>query len=150
VGWALEQGQARVSAFSDEGGGVNIFSKLFGAGPEAAEKVLDAGIRGLDALVFTNEEKSAARQKLSDTWLETQKVLQAETSIRSVTRRIIAFAVIFPFVALIMFAAGVYPWRPEYSKFLIDLAQGQFGWLVVTVATFYFGPMVGRIFETKK
>lgn len=129
---------------------MSLFSKLFSSGPDAAGKVLDAGIRGLDALVFTDEEKSAAKQKLSDTWLETQKVLQAETSIRSVTRRIIAFAVVFPFVLLILLAAAVYPFQPEYSKFLITLAEGQFGWLVLTVATFYFGPMVGRIFETKK
>ena len=129
---------------------MNFFAKLFGSGPDAATKVLDAGIRGLDALVFTDEEKSVAKQKRSDTWLETQKVLQAETSIRSVTRRIIAFAVVFPFVLLILFAAAVYPFNPEYCKFLITLAEGQFGWLVLTVATFYFGPMVGRIFEQKK
>lgn len=125
------------------------FSRLFSSGPEAANKVLDAGIRGLDALVFTDEEKSIARQKLVDTWIETQKALQQETPIRSVTRRIIAFAVIFPFVLLILAAAVAFPFASEYSKFLLELAESQFGWLVVGVATFYFGPMVGRIIPTK-
>ena len=129
---------------------MSIFSKLFSSGPDAAGRVLDAGIRGLDALVFTDEEKNAAKQKLSDTWLETQKVLQAETSIRSVTRRIIAFTIIFAFTALILTSAIVYKLDKDYSAFLLSLAESQFGWLVVTVATFYFGPMVGRIFETKK
>lgn len=129
---------------------MNFFAKLFGSGPDAAEKVLDAGIRGLDALVFTDEEKNVAKQKLSETWLETQKVLQAETSIRSVTRRIIAFVIIFTFTGLILAGAIFFKFDKEYSAFLLSLAEGQFGWLVVTVATFYFGPMVGRIFETKK
>lgn len=125
-------------------------STLFGAGPSAAEKVLDAGIRGIDSLVYTDQEKAEARQKLLDTWIETQKVLQNETPIRSVTRRIIAFAVIFPFVFLVLLAACVYPWLPLYSKFLLELAQSQFGWLVVGVATFYFGPMMSRILPISK
>jgi len=125
------------------------FSKIFSSGPDAANKVLDAGLRGIDALVFTDEEKSVARQKLVDTWIETQKALQQETPIRSVTRRIIAFAVIFPFVLLILAAAVAFPFAAEYSKFLLQLAEGQFGWLVVGVATFYFGPMVGRILPNK-
>jgi len=107
--------------------------------------VLDAGIRGVDALVFTDEEKAAARQKLIDTWIDTQKALQQETPIRSVTRRIIAFAVIFPFVLLVLAAAVAFPFAPDYSKFLLELAESQFGWLAVGIATFYFGPMVSRI-----
>lgn len=113
---------------------------LFGAGPEAASKALDAGIAGLDKMFYTAEEKAEALQQLSDTWLKTQAALQNETSIRSVTRRIIAFSVIFPYVFLVLAAAVSYLFNPEYSKFLLQLAEGNFGWLVLGVAGFYFGP----------
>lgn len=118
----------------------------FTSGPKAAEKVLDAGVRGLDALVFTDEERAELSKRLGDQWIDLQKALGEETTTRSVTRRIMAFAVVFPFVSLVLLAAGVYPWMPDYAGFLIDLADSKFGWLVVGVGAFYFGPhMLGRM-----
>ncbi len=118
---------------------MSLFS-WFKAGPEAAEKVLDAGIKGIDALVYTDEEKAGARQKLLDQWIDLQKHLGQETTVRSITRRVIAFASIGAYILLIVLAAAVYLWLPEYAKFLIDLAEGKFGWIVLTVVGFYFGP----------
>lgn len=127
---------------------MNWLTSVFGwftSGSSAATKVLDAGIKGIDAIVYTDQEKAEARQKLMDAWLETQKTLQSETSVRSVTRRVIACAIIFPYVALVIAAAAVYKLDPEYAKFLILLANGQFGMMAAGVGVFYFGPyMIGR------
>lgn len=116
--------------------------KWFASGPEAATKVLDAGIKGLDALVFTEEEKSELSKKLGDQWIELQKVLGEETTVRSVTRRMIALLVVAPFVLLVLGAAAAYPFHREYAGFLLELAQSQFGWLTMGVAAFYFGPFM--------
>ena len=125
--------------------------KWFASGPEAAGKVLDAGIKGIDALVYTDEEKAVARQQLSNTWLDLQKALGEETTVRAVARRVIALLFIVPYVIMTMTAAALYPFLPEYSKFLIELANGQFGWVVLTVVGFYFGPyMVGKILNKPK
>jgi len=122
------------------------FFDWFTSGPKAAEKVLDAGIKGLDALVFTDEERAELNKQLGVQWIELQKVLGAESSIRSVTRRVIAFAVVFSFIGLVLGAAAVYPLSPEYAAFLLGVAEGKFGWLVVAVGGFYFGPyMLGRM-----
>ncbi len=118
---------------------MNIF-KWFTAGSDAARTVLDGAVKGIDALVYTDEEKAAMRQKLGDQWLELQKVLGEETTVRSVTRRILAVLIVVPFVFLILAAAVVYKFDMEYAKFLLALAESQFGWLVLGVAGFYFGP----------
>jgi hypothetical protein len=123
----------------------------FNAGPDAAGKVLDAGIKGLDAMVFTDEERAELNRKLGENWVELQKVLGSESTTRSVTRRVIAFAVIFPFVGLILAAVVAYKFDPAFSQFIIDVADGKFGWLVVGVGGFYFGPhMLGRMKGAKE
>lgn len=124
--------------------------KWFSSGPAAAEKVLDAGIKGIDALVFTDEERAALHKELASNWLELQKVLGEETTVRSVTRRVIAIMVVGPFVALVLGAAAAFPFSQEYAKFLLELAQSQFGWLTLGVAGFYFGPHMIQRMSAKK
>lgn len=118
----------------------------FNAGPEAASKVLDAGIKGIDSIFYMEEEKAAARQKLLDSWIDLQKTLGEETSTRGITRRFLAFFAFIPYVLLLLIGAALYPWYEEYAKFLLDVADGKFGWIVLTVVGFYFGPpMIGRM-----
>ena len=116
------------------------FFKWFVSGSDAAKTVLDGAVKGIDALVYTDEERAEMRKKLGDQWLELQKALGEETTVRSVTRRILAVLIVVPFVLLILLAAAAYKFDPEYSKFLLSLADSQFGLLVLGVAGFYFGP----------
>ena len=118
---------------------MNIF-KWFASGSEAASKVMEGAVKGIDALVYTDEEKAVARQKLADQWLELQKALGEETTVRSVTRRILAVMVVGCFTVLVMGAAVAYLFDQAYAKFLLELASSQFGILVLGVAGFYFGP----------
>lgn len=117
----------------------------FKAGPKAAEKVLDAGIAGIDKLVLTDEEKLDFQKKLGDQWLEVLKVLGPETSVRGMTRRILTFLTVLPYTLLIVAAAVVHFWDAVYAQFLLDLADGKFGIIVLTIVAFYFGPLLGRI-----
>lgn len=122
--------------------------KWFASGPAAAEKVLDAGIRGLDALVFTEEEKAAMQKTLGDQWLEVQKVMLGETSIQAVTRRVLAVMVMASFTGLVLGAAAAYLFNQDYAKFLLELAESQFGWMALGVMGFYFGPyMIQRMLK---
>lgn len=126
-------------------------TSFFVAGPDAASKVLDAGIKGLDALVFTDEEKATYIKSLGDQWLKLQEMLGEETSIRGVTRRILALLVLVPYVGLNLLAAGVYLWRADYASFLFNVANGQFGWMALGVMAFYFGPyMIQRMLPGSK
>lgn len=127
------------------------FSSWFKSGPQAAEKVLDGAISGIDKIFFTDEEKSEAQQKLGDAWIELQKILTQETSTQAVTRRILSVLVVVPYVLMNVTACIAYPFSPDYAKFLMEVANGQFGWIVLAVVSFYFGPyMLGRMMEKKK
>ena len=124
--------------------------KWFASGPAAAEKVLDGAIRGIDALVFTEEEKAELSKRLGDQWLDVQKVMLNETSIQAVTRRVLAVMVMGSFTLLVMGGAAVYYFNPEYAKFLVELAESQFGWMAIGIMGFYFGPyMIQRMLGPK-
>ena len=124
--------------------------KWFSSGPEAATKVLDAGIKGIDALVFTDEEKAELQKRMGDQWIEIQKVMLGETSIQAVTRRVLAVLVVGSFTFLVIGAALAYPFAQTYAAFLLDLAQSQFGWMSMGVMAFYFGPyMIQRMLPKK-
>lgn len=117
---------------------MNIF-KWFTAGPAGAAKVLDAGIKGLDKLVLTPEEKLDYMKTLGGQWLEVQNVMLHETSVQSITRRFLAFFIILPYVLMTCSAVAVWPWRADYSKFIFDVLGGDFGWMALGVMAFYFG-----------
>ena len=118
-------------------------SDLFGwfsSGPEAANKVLDAGIAGIDKLVFTDEEKADLMAKMGENWLELQKTLGEETTVRGVTRRILAVMFSAAYLTLSLGAVAVWKWDKEYADFMWDIANGTYGTITLTVVAFYFGP----------
>lgn len=94
---------------------------------------------GLDALVFTEEEKAQYRQQQAETVLEFAKIAYDQNSIRSITRRWLAFMVTAPPTLAAIIGILVYPWYPEYSQFLFSFV-GANGLLVGGVLAFYFGP----------
>lgn len=125
--------------------------RWFSAGSESASKVLDAGIRGIDALVLTDEEKLNMHKALGEQWIELQKTLGPETTIRAVTRRILSVAIMGGYLLFILAAAVAYPFSPEYTNLLLSIVDGYFGLMAIGVAGFYFGPyMVGQFMNKKK
>ena len=65
---------------------------------ETAEKVVDGAISGIDAMFFTNEEKSVANQKILDWKLDYAKATQG----MSLSRRVICFAVTAAWLLLVL------------------------------------------------
>ncbi len=129
------------------------FIDLFRSGPAAAEKVLDAGIAGIDKIIFTEEEKSDARKALLDSWLKLQEMLGEETSVRGVTRRILAVIYSGTYVFLTLASVAVFKFDKTYADFMWDIAQGTYGTITLTVAAFYFGPyfisqLIGKVKST--
>lgn len=121
------------------------------AGPKAAEKVLDGTIAGIDKLFYTEEEKSDAKAKYLEMWLKLQEMLGEETSIRGMTRRILAVMVVGVYVLLSLFSVAVWKWDQAYADFVWEVANaGQYGWMTLTVVVFYFGPyVIERMFAKK-
>ena len=78
------------------------FSFLTGKS-ETAEKVVDGTINGLDAMFFTDEEKSQANQKILDWKLAYATATQGQ----SLSRRMIAFAVTAAWLATVFLLIGM-------------------------------------------
>jgi hypothetical protein len=121
------------------------------AGPKAAEKVLDGTIAGIDKLVFTEEEKNDARKEALAMWLKLQEMMGEETSVRGMTRRILAVMVVGVYIVLSLLSVAVWPWMKDWADFIWEVANaGQYGWMTLTVVVFYFGPyVIERMFAKK-
>jgi len=90
------------------------FSKFLGTDKalDVANNAIDKISGGLDQIIFTEEEKSEHALKVFEFWLETQKTVANESTVRSITRRIIAVAITLNFLfaldlAIVFFAMGL-------------------------------------------
>ena len=111
---------------------VNTLARIFGT-----KKVIDTGMRGIDALIFTPEEKSNYKLKLLDTYRPYELVL-----------RLISISVVYTYLFCFTIVLG--------TSFFIDVTKqiemmgGSFGLAFIAVITFYFGNMVAKKFRTDK
>ena len=114
-------------------------------GAKTAEKALDtvdnltnkiAG--GLDQLFFTDQERAQISVETMKLHLALIQTTQTESSIRSVTRRMVAWGIMGTFMVLIIFSAFVWRWNQEWAKWILAII-GQFYELVLMVGFFYFG-----------
>jgi len=115
---------------------------LFGSSGNTSSVVETAakGIyNGLDALFFTDEEKAQYRQAQAETVLEFAKVAYDQNSIRSVTRRWLAFMVVGPTMLFSVAGAVVFVFDQSYGNFLLELSGKFIPW-AGGVLVFYFGP----------
>lgn len=129
-----------------------MLSWLFG-GSKTADKTLgivDKSLSGIgnwiDGKDFTNQEKAEMHAKAVDAHLELVKATTNENSVRSVTRRYLAwgitgFILFWSSVAIALAIAGKY----EAVKAIIDIAAHfQLGMAFLAVIGFYFGVQLFR------
>ena len=124
---------------------MGFISSIFGSGRaiEAVSNVVEGalGKEGLlDNAFFTDQEKSQVGLEGARIWLEVQKTLASENSIRSITRRIMAWAVLGNFLlvlntGIVLLICGKTSIVEAIQRFVIDM---KFAWMAVTVVAFYF------------
>lgn len=115
---------------------MGILNFLMG-GSRTAEKVVDGVSNGLDAMFFTDEEKSVASQKILDWKLAYAKA----TAGMSINRRIIVFAVTCVWVLLVILLIGVGLYQGGDSvnaKFLITVMKDIVAIPFSIIVAFYF------------
>lgn len=121
---------------------------LFGSSDNTSTVVETAakGIyNGLDALFFTEEEKAQSRQKQAETIISFAKIAYDQNSIRSITRRWLAFIVVGPTMLFAIVAAGMFLVDETYANFLLSLSGKFIPW-AGGVLVFYFGPhLIGAV-----
>lgn len=122
------------------------------------DKVGDGLVKGLDMLVLTEEERIQYSANAGKQWLEMNKVLAAENTARTLTRRYIAVAVIYSWLIMVLLTFAVSMWEVFTngglnSSITLFTTVGQvMGTAMLAIIVFYFGPSaLGRIVgEVKK
>jgi len=130
-------------------------TSLFGSS-KTLDKTLttaaDGIYNGLDKLFYTDEEKAEQVQAGRKLFMQFAEKSLNENSIRSVTRRWLAFIVVGPtmlsfFTGMILIAMNVQDGVP--GKVLLDASLGMMPW-VAGVLAFYFGPHMLGLMNTGK
>lgn len=105
---------------------MSIWNKLFG-GEEVAKSVVETGqmaLRGvgtyIDERTFTEEEKSKAHADSVASYLEWLKVTLSENSIRSVTRRILAWGITLEILLLVNICVAVTIWDHYHPRDAVE------------------------------
>ena len=113
------------------------------------EKVTDGIIDGLDKIWHTEEEKTEAQQKATETLLEFWKATAHENTQQSEARRWLAKETFKVYFFFILMGATVYKVDAEFAKTLLDFAASM-TWLIAMIAGIYFGPQqISKVWKKK-
>lgn len=121
---------------------MSILSKFFGT-PKLVDTAADAvktGVGMLDNAFYTDQEKAADAHKMVETWIKIQETTASENSIRSITRRVLAWIIMGAFISLVIFACGAWKIDPAWADYIKQmLVDTSLGYLALIVGFFYFG-----------
>jgi len=136
---------------------MGLIASLFG-GAKAAEKTVEfvedaaKGIgRWIDEQKLTDEERLQYLQKSADWYLRMVELTREENSARSVTRRVMAWAIVgtvlVTFSTLAVLVGG--GWIPDerVQKIVVLADKWWIGEAFTAAVVFYFGPSLGRAFK---
>jgi len=121
---------------------------LFGSS-KSVDTVVETAAKGLyngiDKLFYTDEEKAEGRIKAGELFLRfTEKALD-QNSIRSVTRRWLAFIIVGPMMAFFIASGVAFPFNEPLAIHLYKVFSDLVPWGTGILAT-YFGPhLIGAI-----
>jgi hypothetical protein len=109
---------------------------------DTAATLAKSAASGIDVIFYTDEEKSQARTKAFDQWLEQCKSIVDGDTPMAKARRAIAVMIVVQF--LLFLNVGLYAvyTGAESVKGYIQANIGDLFWLVICVFGFYYGPYV--------
>jgi len=118
-----------------------MFGWLFG-NSDSANKVVDGVVSGIDAMFFTDEERSIAAQKVLDFKIEYAK----HTQNQSIARRVIAFIISGIWGFLNLLAVALYFISEPASEFIFKVISSNINVPFMIVVGFYFAAhVVGKL-----
>ena len=103
------------------------------------EKITDGITRGVDALIFTDEEKNQLRQHGAEILLDFWKSVSSENTQQSMARRELVKMTMQVFFTLLLVGVAVFKFDRVFADFIFSVAK-EITWLVTLVAGIYFGP----------
>lgn len=119
------------------------FLTAFLGAPKVVDTVADtvkSGMGMLDNAFYTEQEKAENAGKVMNTWLEIQKATAQENSIRSITRRILAWLIMGLFLLLVLAACIIWKFDAGWAEYTLSVVgKTNLSYLAMIVGFFYFG-----------
>ena len=122
-----------------------ILAAIFGSSKNTAT-IVDGAVKGLDALVYTDEEKAITRAQSAEWFL---RYLQA-TQPQNLARRLIALVIVGLWAMLIILGVAFYHWAPAFSEFVFEVLRDVVMNPFLMVMGFYFAAHVVRSWQNGK
>lgn len=117
---------------------------------DAATGLIGGVVDGIDAVILTEEEKIKFDLKRTELWLKMQEVIANESTVRSVTRRVLAVVSFIVYLTLNVASCIVWPFAPEHSDQIFKVAMN-LNKLVIPITVFYFGYYaISNVIKAKK
>ncbi len=114
-------------------------------GAQQIDKAMDIAVKGTDGLIagldmawFTDEERAIAALEITQAAVQMVLATQGESTVRSITRRVLAWMIMTTFLFLLLFGTLIYKWDPEWSAYCLNSAKA-LTFLATPVSIFYFG-----------
>ena len=124
---------------------MKLLSAIFGSSKNT-ETIVQGAVKGLDAMVFTQEERAEANAKLGDWFLK----YLAATQPQNLARRLIAMLVVVLWALLVVLAVLVYKLDANYSQFVFQTLKDNVNTPFSIIIGFYFAAHLARAWQDKK
>jgi len=131
---------------------VGFFSFLSGStkAVETINTLATGAVAAIDKIVFTDEEKADGIREVVNIVIERVKLASGESSVRSITRRIIAIMFCGAFLSLLLGSGAVYPWFKDWALHLYNLSTTLKN-PIIAIIIFYFGSYgIGYLMDKRK
>ena len=128
---------------------MGILSFLTG-NSKSVDKIVDAGINGVDALFYTEEEKAQNRVKMQELYHKYVEIAANESTTQSISRRMICLPVVYAWLLLIFLNVGITIFLPDLNTSIIMQSIGYMNTPALASIGFYVGRHLVSDFKGKK
>ena len=127
---------------------MGLFSILAGSS-KSVDKIVDAGINGVDAMFYTDEEKAQHKAKMQELYFKFVEISANESTTQSVSRRMICMPVVYVWLALIIANVCASLFAPALDTATISDTIKQMNTPALAAIGFYVGRHLATSFNSK-
>ena len=125
---------------------MGLFSILAGSS-KSVDKIVDAGINGIDAMFYTDEEKAQHKAKMQELYFKFVEISANESTTQSVSRRMICLPVVYVWLALIIVNVIASVFAPAVDTQTISDTIKQMNTPALAAIGFYVGRHLAASFN---
>ena len=127
---------------------MGILSFLAG-NSKSVDKIVSAGINGVDAMFYTDEEKAQHRAKMQELYFKFVEISATESTAQSISRRMICLPVVYTWLILVVLNVALTVFMPELDATAILETISYMNTPALASIGFYIGRHLAADFKKK-